>query len=82
MWSKVESRVTGRENTTVLYCPVCGWRTGNNEFVSNTCPDCRHSPLSFVCYEKGVEDRWAEAIIIPPERLYRRGATLREASGG
>ena len=78
MWSS-DNQPTGRENTTVLYCSACGWRTGEGEFVPNACPDCQCAPLSFVRYEKGVEDRLAEAIIVPPERLYRRGETLRAA---
>lgn len=57
---------TGRENTRVYYCPTC---LEVNEPVpvgtirSARCDRCH--PLSFVSYERGVEDEIVERMFAP-----------------
>lgn len=69
-----DNHPTGREDTTICFCRECGWRSERDVFGRNECPDCGHDGLSFVKFEKGAEDRAAEAAITAAVALRKFGA--------
>jgi len=65
------SKKTGRENAIIVYCLRCEWREEDFPMgaAANDCPMCRHRPLGYVRFERGVEDE-AAAVAIDRHRSF------------